>query len=443
VTAIAHFPTSTGPPPPVGFLGTECRAAKGFVETTHRTCAPEETLERIRPLFAAAGITRIADITGLDRIGIPIILAMRPNAPTLANSSGKGFTLAAATVSAAMEGIELYFAEEFPLRREGPEHGLSVRATHRELAGAGLVCDAELLPLSRCSLFSPDEAEDWTIGFDLMTQAPMAVPFDVVSMIPGYQRDHGRLSFQVGSNGLASGNVFLEAVCSGLGEVIERDAVTCTTLRHGGRVDLASSVDLAEVSYPSVRSLLERLHGCGLSVAIFDCTIDTNVPCYEAMIFDDLIPDTGSSRGYGAHLDPEVAMVRALTEAVQSRDVYIAGSRDDLMYLEHRRMRRFGAAGSGAAPSRHVEAAPLRQSSAGDTFEEDCATLLGRLAGVGLGHAVVVELTPPDFPVSVVRVVVPGLEGYGSFAHYTPGPRGRRAVAIAAAEAADTTEVTE
>jgi len=44
----------------------------------------------------------------------------------------------------------------------------------------------------------------------------MAVPFDLVSMLPGYQRDHGRVSFQVGSNGLASGNVFLEAVCSGL-----------------------------------------------------------------------------------------------------------------------------------------------------------------------------------------------------------------------------------
>jgi ribosomal protein S12 methylthiotransferase accessory factor len=204
--------------------------------------------------------------------------------------------------------------------------------------------------------------------------------------------------------------------------VIERDAVTCTTLRHGGRVDLASSVDLAEVSYPSVRSLLERLHGCGVSVAIFDCTIDTNVPCYEAMIFDDLIPDTGSFCGYGAHLDPEVAMVRALTEAVQSRDVYIAGSRDDMMSLEHRRMRR-----AAAAPSRHVETAPLRQSSAGDTFEEDCATLLGRLAGAGLGHAVVVELTPADFPISVVRLVVPGLEGPRLFTDYTAGRRGRRA----------------
>src|SRR5256885_17117434 len=124
--AFTQFPTSTRPLPPVRFLGTDCRAAKGFVETTHRTCPPEETLERIRPLLPTAGITRIANITGLDRIGIPIIQAMRPNAPTLANSSGKGFTVAAATVSAAMEGIELHFAEQFPLREEGTQHGMSV-----------------------------------------------------------------------------------------------------------------------------------------------------------------------------------------------------------------------------------------------------------------------------------------------------------------------------
>jgi ribosomal protein S12 methylthiotransferase accessory factor len=393
-------------------------------------CPPEETLERIRPLFPTAGITRIADVTGLDRIGIPIVLAMRPNAPTLANSSGKGFTLVAATVSAAMEGIELHFGEQFPRRGGGAEYGMSVSATHRELAATGLVCDSELLPLSRFSLFSVDQPEQWTIGFDLMTQRPMAAPFDIVSMMPGYQRDHGRLSFQVGSNGLASGNGFLEAVCSGLAEVIERDAVSCTKLRFGGRTERGPSVDLAEVTFSSVRSLVERLQACGLSVLLVDCTVDTEVPCYEAMIFDDLVPDTGSYGGYGAHLDPEVAMVRALTEAVQGRGVYIAGSRDDLMSLEHRRMRR-----SGATHPRQVElnvTAGVPRSSAGDTFEEDCVTLLDRLARAGLEHAIVVELTPPDSEVSVVRVFVPGLEGYSSFDHYTPGPRGRRVAAAAA-----------
>jgi ribosomal protein S12 methylthiotransferase accessory factor len=358
---------------------------------------------------------------------------MRPNAPTLANSSGKGFTLAAATVSAAMEGIELYVAEEFPVRPDGPEHGRTVRATHRELSAAGLVCDAELLPLSRGSLFRSDEPEDWTIGYDLIAQRPMAVPFDTVSMIPGYRRE-GRFSFQVGSNGLSAGNVFLEAVCSGLAEVIERDAVTCTNLRLGGHIELAPAVDLEAVTHPSVRWLLDRLHARGISVALFDCTTDTTVPCYEALVFDQQIPDTGRFRGYGAHLDPEIAMVRALTEAVQSRGVYIAGSRDDLMALEHRRLRRTSAAHLTPVAPGAAATAPSRESSAADTFEEDCINLLDRIAAVGIEHAVVVDLTPPDFPVSVVRVVVPGLEGYSSFIHYAPGPRGRAAAQARANE---------
>ena len=427
MTTTTRSPAVTSPAPPVRFLDTDHRAAKGFVETTHRTCPPEETLERIRPLLARAGITRIANVTGLDRVGIPVILAMRPNAPTLANASGKGFTVAAATVSAAMEGIELHFSEQFVLRRDGPEHGLTVRATHRELSAAGLVCDAELLPLARCSLFSTTEPEDWTIGYDLMTRRAMAAPFDNVSMIPGYRRDVGQLSFQVGSNGLASGNVFLEAVCSGLTEVIERDAVTCTSLRLGGRVGLAPAVDLDAVEYPAVRRLVDRLGACGLSVVLLDCTTDTAVPCYEAVLFDDLIPDTGVFSGYGAHLDAGVAMVRALTEAVQSRGVYIAGSRDDLMSLEHRRLRRTGAVRLPRPEPGTAPPAEVPESSAAATFEEDCATLLERLAGAGIQHVVVVDLAPSEPGVSVVRVFVPGLEGYASFMHYAPGPRGRAA----------------
>jgi ribosomal protein S12 methylthiotransferase accessory factor len=100
---------------------------------------------------------------------------------------------------------------------------------------------------------------------------------------------------------------------------------------------------------------------------------------------------------------------------------------------------------SAAAGSERVApdtTARVCQSSAAATFEEDCATLLQRLAGVGIEHAVVVELTTPDFDVSVVRVVVPGLEGYSSFAHYAPGLRGQRAAAVAAAELADARETT-
>jgi ribosomal protein S12 methylthiotransferase accessory factor len=416
------------PAAPIRFRGVEHRAEKRYLGATHRTCAPEETLERIIPLLASAGITRVADVTGLDRIGVPTVQAMRPNAPTLANSSGKGFTRTAATVSAVMEGIELQFAEDFTPREDPDGHGSGLRATHRELEREGLVCPVEELALTRYSTFGPDTVEDWVIGFDIAGQRPMAVPYSSVGMRSGYARHRSRFSFQVGSNGLASGNVLLEAVCSGLAEVIERDAVTCTQLRSGGHMELGQLIDVASTGYDSVADLVDRFRRSGVTPLVFDCTVDTEVPTYIAYLLDDLDPATGAFRGYGAHLHPEVALVRAITEAAQSRAVYIAGSRDDLFALEHRRMRRTGL-DRACDVMRRIDAAEARPPppATGTSFEEDCATLIERVRGVGVSQVVVVDLAPPEYPVSVVRVVVPGLEGYAAPWHYAPGRRGRAA----------------
>jgi ribosomal protein S12 methylthiotransferase accessory factor YcaO len=56
---------------------------KGFASGTHRLVAPEVTLERIAPHLLRFGITRCADITGLDRIGIPVYVAVRPQGRVL------------------------------------------------------------------------------------------------------------------------------------------------------------------------------------------------------------------------------------------------------------------------------------------------------------------------------------------------------------------------
>ena len=99
--------------PGLNYRGRSYREAKGFFQGTQRSVPPAETLERVRPTFPVAGITRIANITHLDRIGVPTTLAIRPNGQTLSNSSGKGFDLDAAKTSAVMEAIELFHAEEF------------------------------------------------------------------------------------------------------------------------------------------------------------------------------------------------------------------------------------------------------------------------------------------------------------------------------------------
>ena len=79
---------------------------KRYRDGTHRVVAPEETLARVLPLAPRLGITRLANLTGLDTLGIPVAAAYRPNARSVAVFQGKGTTLAAAKASAFMEAAE-------------------------------------------------------------------------------------------------------------------------------------------------------------------------------------------------------------------------------------------------------------------------------------------------------------------------------------------------
>src|SRR4051812_8700232 len=86
-------------------------ATKAHLAGCHRMVAPEQTLSRITPLAQSMGITRVATITGLDVIGIPVVAVTCPNSRSIAVAQGKGLSLAAAKVSGLMEAIENFHAE--------------------------------------------------------------------------------------------------------------------------------------------------------------------------------------------------------------------------------------------------------------------------------------------------------------------------------------------
>ena len=113
-------------------------AAKRYFHGTHRICAPEETLARLQPLLPTMGITRIANVTGLDRTGIPVVMVCRPNARSMTVSQGKGLTLGAAKASGVMEALEIWHAEHIvkPLKL----------ASFDEMRGEHRVADVAALP---------------------------------------------------------------------------------------------------------------------------------------------------------------------------------------------------------------------------------------------------------------------------------------------------------
>jgi ribosomal protein S12 methylthiotransferase accessory factor len=412
---------------PVVIRGIALRAAKRFTDGTHRCASPEETLARIQPHLAACGITRLADISGLDRVGVTTVLALRPNAKRLVTSSGKGFTAIAATVSAAMEGIELHHAEN-------PRLDETV-APFAELEADGVALDRATLPLVRRHHFSDRRPEVWVRGWDLLGGRDVLVPFLSATMVTHpAQRPRLAQQFRQDSNGLASGNHLLEAACAAVYELVERDAVTCHRLaehRWGYRAPL---VPVDEVAHPRVRELVGRFAACDLQATLRDCTVDTEVPVYVAHLFDRRARNAGIFAGWGAHLDPEVAMIRALTEAAQSRVCYIAGSRDDIFRCEERQAR---FEDTSARVARLREPSPTgpgradRPSEATASFEGDLAVLLAKLRAVGVPQVVLVDLTDPALDIPVVRAIAPALEGYASH-DLLPGARAAAFAARAA-----------
>jgi len=405
--------------PAVVYRGTAMRAAKRFLRGTHRCVPPEETLERIRPHLRTAGITRLADITGLDRIGMPVTIAYRPNGRTLSSAAGKGFTLAAAQASAAMEGIELHHAENPRL----PELQLSYAALAERMA----VIPRERLPLTRHALFSETRPEFWVAGWDLLQQQEVGVPLSSIAMIRHvHQKPLYARPFLHDSNGLASGNHFLEAVTAGFYEVLERDAVSCHRWAQDRTGHQLPKVRQETIEHPLAVELLERFRAAGTAAVLYDCSLDPEVAVYEANLYDERVRHVGVTGGYGAHLDPEIAMIRALTEAAQSRLIYISGARDDIFRHDDRGFKVSDSSATIASLAGRAGTVDARDraSFATRSFEGDLQRLLGVVRRMGLEQVIVADLSHEELGIPVARVVVPGLEGYRTHV-YTPGPRAR------------------
>src|SRR5688500_3384005 len=91
----------------LAWIASDRDRSKVRLPGTNRAQPPAATLELAGVAAAKVGVTRVADITRLDTIGIPTYQAIRPTSRTLAVSQGKGVVPELAKLSAMMEAIEL------------------------------------------------------------------------------------------------------------------------------------------------------------------------------------------------------------------------------------------------------------------------------------------------------------------------------------------------
>lgn len=362
---------------------------KTYFSGTHRSLPPEETLRRAEACFPQAGITRLADITQLDRVGIPVFQAVRPASRNLSVSQGKGTTVQASKASAVMEAIELWLAEDLshlPMRRATAlEMGQVNPQVLHHLPWRGDATAFQRLPMDWLAVSSLDGEVDAWLPRPLLE-------LDLLGTETWQPRP-----FQQTSNGLASGNCHEEALLHGLYELIERHGLA-TVRFHPQR---KRYLDADALEDPDCRQLVHQIRQAGGKLRLYDATWEVGVPVLvAALIFDDL-PWTW--HGSGCHLCPAVALSRALTEAAQSRLTYIAGVRDDLPN------RAWKSATEGYADF-HQPPPQLRLHQLPDlstaTLSGDVERLLGCL-GKQRRHIFVVDLSRPQVPGSVVRAFAP------------------------------------
>jgi len=395
---------------------------------SHRLRGARETLSLVTPYLAELGITRVANVTGLDRIGIPTVVVSRPNARSLSVSQGKGVDLDAAKVSGIMEAIELHHAEHclLPL----------VLATYAELTQRAAVVDVKRLP-GFVRRFDEHLQLLWTAAREL-EGASRYVPFDLVHANLTLPLPPHSGCFPLSSNGLASGNSLPEAIVHGALELVERDAVALF-YRMGAAEQLARRLDLASVDDERCRWLLSRYAAADIAVAVWDVTSDVGLPSFFCSIVERALNPfqrVGRANGSGCHVDRAEALKRALTEAAQTRLTRIAGSRDDLQREEVELLRSEAAIlRQQALQQSHGEGQRAFLSVASHAPSSLAAALSAlneHLVRAGVGPLLFVDLSSERLPVNVARVIIPGLEGVADAPGYVAGAR---ALAIGSGDA--------
>ena len=284
-----------------------------------------ETMRLVRAAAVRAGITRVGDVSGFAVPGIWVYQATRPVSCTLAVSQGKGLTQTAAVISAMLEAVELWSAENVPAVGEmRPLRALDARHQHlwtREPADGLIALD-------------PARPRHWLETRDLLSGQPCLAPRDLLAFDPP-GADGANATNTVG---LAVGNTRDEALVSGVAELLEHQAIaTFASVSIGER--RSQQIALASITDPLICRLLGRVSRAGFEVRAWSMSTALGLAVIQCTIFsrsrlgDEMLPVTGN----GCHPDRSVAFVRALLEAVQSQATIVAGARDDMTLHEYRR----------------------------------------------------------------------------------------------------------
>ncbi|HEX6647219.1 MAG TPA: YcaO-like family protein [Nitrososphaeraceae archaeon] len=411
---------------------------KWTLNGTSRVIPVENTLSHILEISKKIGLTRIADITYMDKLYIPNYSCVLPGTEDyIWVYSGKGPTKKHAKVSAIMESIERYSSLPTNYTRK------FITGTFNELKESYNLLHPDDLVEPLTFDFQNDMLMDYVEGYDIINKENILVPAALALF--RYTPNSPSLNpfaFHH-TNGLASGNVFEEAVCHALCEVIERDAISLAQLRasaipfhilsnihHNLRIQgyhitsiskeqfiddnsLYQDVKICEDDFQPVTNLIKKFKKFNIRLIIKDITTDIKIPTFNAACVEWISHDYGYlAEGHGTHPDKRIAILRAITEVSQTRAANIQGARDDLRKIHYNDNNTDDKnAWQFMSSQRTINFSDIITYQNEDILD-DIKLIIKFFKEVGLNKAIIVNLTNPKIKIPVVRAIVPGLETF-------------------------------
>ena len=372
---------------------------------------PAETLALGTGLMRSLGISRVTDLTRMDRLGLPVFASIRPRGRALCVHAGKGVHAVEARVGALMEAIEYAAAE--PQRSALPRRAM--RIDELEDSWSDRLTLLDLAP--RIGLDIPSERlADVVLCDEAGGGRPAWLPAELV-FVP-FEDPHGEALFGWSTNGLASGNSSDEATLHGLLEVLERDAVAMDLSD-----DASCWVDPGDLPEP-FRTLAAKWRRIGIALAVRYVPNEFALPCFTALVHEGGGASVDMAAGSGLHLDPGIALARAVCEAAQSRLGHIHGGRDDVT-------RFFSKHDESPRSPRDARDNPVFQEAfdtrrriawselpsmphEDETIEAVLGRLTGHLAALGFPHVFRHRFEADLGGLHVVKVVVPRCQELGT-----------------------------
>ena len=419
----------------------------------HRHISAEETLERFGGLISpVSGIVSELCSVPSPLKSAHVVMAGHNPAQMLESlndlrrnlrscSAGKGASLEQARASALGEALERFCAEDHAgvarergtLRELQKRYGDAVfapndvmRFSEKQFAARdqwnakGSRFNRVPMPLDH------DQEIDWTPIWSLSRQRRCFLPTQLLMMVRGRNRDVSGKNddpwIAIGcSNGNAAGNTLEEAVLQGFLELVERDSVAIwwyNRLKRPG-IDLASSEDAW------IARLIHDYNAIGRDVWALDLTTDLDITTVVALSRDREGAAERILMGLGCHLDPRIAVQRALAEmnqmlCIANANLDASGDAvDDWETLEWLKtatvMNQPYLLPDSDLPLRRVDALPDHHS--GDLLH-DIQHCCACVEAQGL-EVLVLDQTREMVGLPVVKVVIPGLRHF--WARYAPG----------------------